>query len=277
MTYRAAVLGHPIAHSLSPVLHRAAYDALGLADWRYDRFDVPEADFADFMAGLDEQWRGLSLTMPLKEIAFSVAGSVSPLARSVGSINTLVRTDDGGWAADNTDVAGVAAAIRGCGIGQVDRLLCLGAGATARSVLAAVAGMGARAVTFATRSGARPETLSYARSLGLAAAQVTLTAVPQAVAGHDLVVNTLPGQAAGPVAEMLSPGAVVTAGRPGCFDVVYAGWPTPLAQVFEAAGAPVSSGLDMLIHQAVRQVELMTRHTSTEAVLTAMTAAVRGR
>ncbi len=101
--HRAAVLGHPVDHSLSPVLHRAAYRELGLRDWTYERYDVTADRLVGFVTALDDSWRGLSLTMPLKEPAFQVATQVGELADAVGAINTLVRTD-AGWAGENTDV-----------------------------------------------------------------------------------------------------------------------------------------------------------------------------
>ena len=109
----AAVLGSPIAHSLSPVLHRAAYRALGLREWRYAAHEVDEEGFLPFVAGLDETWRGLSLTMPLKEVAFEVAADISPTALATGAVNTLVRRETGEWDAHNTDVHGVVAALGG--------------------------------------------------------------------------------------------------------------------------------------------------------------------
>ena len=113
---RAAVCGSPIRHSLSPVLHGAAYEALGLSEWSYDRVELTAVELGPWVAGLDESWRGLSLTMPLKEAAFEVARTVSDLARTVGSINTLIRTAPQGWEAHNTDVVGIARALAEAGV-----------------------------------------------------------------------------------------------------------------------------------------------------------------
>ncbi|HEX7461711.1 MAG TPA: shikimate dehydrogenase, partial [Dermatophilaceae bacterium] len=160
---RAAVLGSPISHSLSPALHRAAYRALGLSNWLYDAHEVQEPALSRFVVDLGPEWAGLSLTMPLKEAAFEVADEVSDLARRTGAINTLVRLRDGGWSGDNTDVYGVSQALRGAGCARVASALVLGSGATARSVVAALATLGCQRVTFAVRSSARPQTLDQAR------------------------------------------------------------------------------------------------------------------
>ena len=107
---RAAVLGRPVGHSLSPVLHTAAYAALGLADWSYTAVDCGAAELPGLLAGLGPDWAGLSLTMPLKRAALAVADSVHPLAAAVGAANTLVL--GGGRRAYTTDVAGIAEALR---------------------------------------------------------------------------------------------------------------------------------------------------------------------
>ncbi|HEY5249275.1 MAG TPA: shikimate dehydrogenase, partial [Dermatophilaceae bacterium] len=123
---RAAVLGSPISHSLSPVLHVAAYRALGLSHWSYEAHEVKAPALRRFVRGLGPQWAGLSLTMPLKEVAFEVADEVSDLAREVGAINTLVRRADGGWSGHNTDVYGVSQALREAGCAQVTSAVVLG-------------------------------------------------------------------------------------------------------------------------------------------------------
>ena len=147
---RAAVLGDPIEHSLSPVLHTAAYEALGLTGWHYDRRRVGAAELAGVVAELGQEWRGLSLTMPLKEAAFDVATEVSERARRARSINTLVRRADGGWAADNTDVIGIHRAL-GLGETELPRATVLGAGATARSAVVALAGTVSGSIRVAAR------------------------------------------------------------------------------------------------------------------------------
>jgi shikimate dehydrogenase len=258
-TRHAAVLGSPIGHSLSPALHLAAYRALGLSHWSYGAHEVQTPELAGFVSGLGPQWAGLSLTMPLKEAAFEVADQVSPLAREVGAINTLVRRPDGGWSGDNTDVYGVSQALREAAGAQVDSALVLGSGATARSVVAALAALGCAKVTFAVRTVARPETLEQTRRAGLAARVVGLGQLADVLGDTVLVVSTLPANALNGIA---APGGPVPAALLGAdhllLDVVYAGWPTPLARLFQAAGARAVSGLELLVHQAAEQVHLMT-------------------
>jgi shikimate dehydrogenase len=253
-TRLAAVLGSPIGHSLSPVLHQAAYRALGLSDWFYGAFDVQEPALRGFVVGLGPQWAGLSLTMPLKEVAFDVADEVSDLAREVGVINTLVRRPDGDWRGENTDVYGVSQALREAGCAQVSGAVVLGSGATARSVVAALATLGCARVTFAVRSAARQETLNQAHRAGLEVDVVGLDQVGDLLGDVRVVVSTLPANALTT--------AVLGQGSAGpdhlLLDVVYTGWPTPLARTFQQAGARVVSGLEMLVHQAAEQVHLMT-------------------
>jgi shikimate dehydrogenase len=253
-TRHAAVLGSPVSHSLSPALHQAAYRALRLGHWSYGAHEVQARALPGFVAGLGPEWAGLSLTMPLKEAAFEVADEVSDLAREVGAINTLVRRGNGGWSGDNTDVYGVSQALREAGCRQVASAVVLGSGATARSVVAALATMGCVKVTFAVRSAARQETLDQAVRAGLEVDVVGLGEVAGVMEGAPVVVSTLP---AGTLAVSDVPTHDVSAGHL-LLDVVYTGWPTPLARVFQEAGATVVSGFEMLLYQAAEQVHLMT-------------------
>jgi shikimate dehydrogenase len=255
---RAAVLGSPISHSLSPALHRAAYRALGLSTWLYDAHEVQKPALQGFVSSLGAEWAGLSLTMPLKEAAFEVADEVSDLARDVGAINTLVRRQDGGWSGENTDVYGVSQALREAGCVHVTSSLVLGSGATARSVVAALANLGCQQVTFAVRSAAREQTLEQAHRAGLEVNVVKLDQVADRVRDAPLVVSTLPAEALAdtPRAKLLPAGSRLEDHL--VLDVAYAGWPTPLARAFEESGARVVSGFEMLVHQAAEQVRLMT-------------------
>lgn len=252
------MLGSPIAHSLSPRLHRAAYAHLGL-DWEYERHEVTEPALRGFVDGLDASWRGLSLTMPLKHEAVRLATDVSDLARRVGAANTLV-LDGPHRYADNTDVPGLAAALRERGVGRVERASVLGGGATAASALAALAGIAGH-VDVVVRDPARAGAVVRLAD----AVQLPCDVVPWGDAGAalaaPLVVATTPKGAADALAANVPPSPGVL------FEVLYDPWPTPLAAAWAAAGGVVLGGLDLLVHQAVLQVELMTGSAVPVAVL----------
>jgi shikimate dehydrogenase len=250
---RCEVWGSPVAHSLSPVLHRAAYAALGLRGWAYGRRDVDEARFPAELAALDDTYRGLSLTMPLKEVALRGAHVASATAHETGAANTLVR-DPAGWAAHNTDVDGIRSALREAGAAAPRTALVVGSGATARSALAALAtdGVPGRRVVLMVRDRARPETLEQAERARIGVDVVAM--------GHwvpsDVVVSTVPPAAVVGLDHLPAQGP---SGRPPVLlDVVYGEGRTPLVAAAEAAGWVVAPGTDMLLHQATRQVELMT-------------------
>jgi len=268
---QAFVFGSPIAHSLSPVLHRAAYAALGLSDWSYASREVEQAGFLDVVTGLGPQVRGLSLTMPLKEVAFAIADPVSDRARLAGAINTLVRRGDG-WAGDNTDIAGLVASLRPPGAPpELGPGMILGAGATARSALIALHTLGCTCVTVAARDPAKAHASlgELAKTLNLDLTVRPLTDWPASPAA--LIVSTLPASGA-LVATTALLASEAALGGIRLLDVVYADWPTPLAQAAAERGASVVSGLDMLIHQAVEQVELMTgRRPDWRTLLAAVT------
>ncbi|WP_017599965.1 shikimate dehydrogenase, partial [Nocardiopsis lucentensis] len=212
---RAAVLGSPVAHSLSPVLHTAAYAAMGLDDWSYGRYECDEEELAPFLKELDETWAGLSLTMPLKRRALDLADRVGDLARRVGGANTLIPVD-GGWHAHNTDVEGVATALAEAGIGAPREAVILGAGATAASALAALLRLGlTSAVTVLARDTSRTgEVTAAAERLGHPVRVAPLTEIG-AHLDVDLVVSSLPSGAADRHADLLA------ASRADLFDVVY--------------------------------------------------------
>ncbi|WP_435111210.1 shikimate dehydrogenase [Nocardiopsis synnemataformans] len=249
---RAAVLGSPVAHSLSPVLHTAAYAAMGLDDWSYGLHECGEEELAPFLSGLGGEWAGLSLTMPLKRRALELADTVDDLALQVGGANTLVRGARG-WHASNTDVAGIAAALTEAGTGAPRSAVVLGAGATAASALAALRLLGLTApVTVLARDTARAgQVAAAARRMGH-----PLEVAPLAEVGRhldaDLVVSSLPSGAADLHADLLA------ASRADLFDVVYSPWPTRAAAAVAARGGRVVGGFPMLLHQAVEQVRLMT-------------------
>jgi shikimate dehydrogenase len=265
---RAAVLGKPIEHSRSPDVHQAGYAAAGLDDWQYDRFECDESQLADFVAGLGPEWVGLSLTMPLKEVALDVAEVVDPFAAALGAANTLVRREQG-FHAYNTDAPGMVRALTdaGVGVGTIADIALLGGGGTARAAIGAATGLGAP-VTVYTR---RPEAVDELRPVA-EALSVRLHAAPWSDV-HDatragVVISTVPKGVADVLAHAEWPSTSVV------FDVIYDPWPTPLAAAVQRAGGTVVSGLDLLLWQAMQQFELFTGVTApVEAMRRALTGA----
>lgn len=242
------MIGSPIAHSQSPVLHRAAYRVLRL-DWGYDRHEVRSGGLAEFVDGLDGQWRGLSVTMPLKEETAAIADGADRTVTLTGAANTLL-LDGGRRIARNTDVAGVERALTDAGATDVEHAVIVGAGATARSVLVALDALGLRGVTALVRDPARAGAFArLADDLGLELDLVDVAELAHVADDTDVVAWTLPNGVPLPAPLRLSdvPAAVA-------LDVTYSPWPGPLAAPWLAAGGRVASGRDMLLHQAVRQV-----------------------
>ncbi|MEJ7795419.1 MAG: shikimate dehydrogenase [Nocardioides sp.] len=255
-----AVLGDPVAHSLSPVLHRTAYAETGL-DWTYDAHRVAAGGLGRFVAGLGADWRGLSLTMPLKREALALADDVSDLARQAGAANTLV-LDGARRMADNTDVPGAVAALRE----RVDQTLVvatiLGGGATATSTALALCELGVGSLTLLVRSPDRALDTLAAIDAHPVRPAVRIGALGADPVVGDIVVSTIPVEAQTP--ELVARCADV----PVVFEVVYDPWPTPLAA--SAADRVLVTGLDLLVHQAALQFELF---TGQPAPLAAMRAA----
>jgi shikimate dehydrogenase len=263
--HRAAVLGHPVDHSLSPVLHRSAYAALGLADWAYERRDVTEEQLGEVIAGLDETWAGLSLTMPLKQVVIPLLDDVEPLARAVGAVNTVLiqRTGAGRLLIGaNTDVHGLVAALREAldGADPAGPAVVLGAGATAASALAALGELGFPRPTVLVRSPGRAgAVVRAAHGMGVEPQIVRWDRGLPDVARAGLLVSTVPAGAADALAAELARAG--TDERPDgavLLDVVYSPWPTPLAAQWAGGGGRVAPGWAMLLHQAAEQVRLMT-------------------
>ena len=249
---RAAVLGKPIAHSLSPVLHRAAYDELGLTDWSYERFEVDEAGLPSFFEKLGPEWAGLSLTMPLKRAVIPLVDEISETAASVDAVNTAVLTEDGRRLGDNTDIPGMVAALREHGIEQVGSAAILGAGATASSALAALARICTGEVVAYVRSEERAaEMRHWGERLDVEVRTADWADAAQALHA-PLVIATTPAGTTDALA------AAVPERPTTLFDVLYHPWPTALAARWSMFGGAVVSGLDLLVHQAVLQVEQMT-------------------
>ncbi|MEU4668438.1 shikimate dehydrogenase [Amycolatopsis sp. NPDC023774] len=253
---KAAVLGKPIEHSLSPVLHRAAFDALGLTGWTYERVETGADELPGFVDGLGPEWVGLSVTMPGKRRALDHAVEVTPRAAAVGAANTLVRVE-GGWLADCTDVDGVTGALRAAGgytPSPDDRAVVLGAGGTAAAAVVGLAALGVASASLVVREPARAgETLDAAKSAGLDVEVLRWSEVdfPALAARTAVLVNTVPPEA---VLAQVS----ALAGVPSVLDVIYHPWPTPLAEAVAARGGRLATGLDMLLHQAFGQAEHFT-------------------
>ena len=264
---RAAVLGSPIGHSLSPVLHRSAYANLGLT-WTYEAIECDTARLPALLASLDDAFVGLSLTMPLKRAVLPLCDEVSPLAAAVGAANTVTFDGIGPFRrrrADNTDVGGMVEAIRDAGSAEAPVAI-LGAGGTAAAALGAVRDLDLGGADVVVRDPARAaDLLAAADRLGVA---VTLVRWPGAdvVARAGLVISTVPAGAADSLAGTVRAGQLI-------FDVLYDPWPTALASAAQAAGARVIGGLEMLVRQAVLQVEIWSGRSLSGAPIGAMRAA----
>jgi shikimate dehydrogenase len=246
-----AVLGSPIAHSLSPALHRAAYAELGL-DWTYEAIDVDEDGLAGFLEGLGDDWRGLSLTMPLKRVAMELVERCSDVAITVGSVNTiLLGPDEGRGFGDNTDVPGAVAALRERGLDVVHTARIIGGGATATSIAHALSSLGVTDLEIVVRDASRAD--AAARVAREAGVDVTVLSFDHPFLQKvDLLVSTVPADAV----DARAPELVATSRA--VFDVAYNPWPTPVIAAAERAGIEVVTGIDLLVHQAALQVELMT-------------------
>lgn len=242
---QAAVLGKPVEHSLSPAIHNAGYKAAALRGWIYTKHECDESGLARFVDGLDQTWAGLSLTMPLKEIALAVADETTPMAEAIGAANTLVLRD-GKRLADNTDAPGMVDALAEIGLEHAKEVAILGAGGTARGALGAASRLGAEAVTvYARRREAVIELEEPAERLGL---ELRSADWDESVAAGraDLVVSTVPKGVTDSLRLDWRPRTVL-------FDVLYDPWPTPLAAQAQNEGARVVDGLALLLAQAVRQ------------------------
>jgi shikimate dehydrogenase len=256
---KAGVLGSPITHSRSPQLHLAAYRALGLDDWTYERIECGAAELPAVVGGFGPEWVGVSVTMPGKFAALQFADEHTVRAALVGSANTLVRTPRG-WRADNTDVDGVAGALATAS----GRAVVTGSGGTAPAAVVALAELGVSHITVAARNLDKAARLvELASHVGVAGRVCDLTggAVIDEVAAAEVLVNTLPANVAASYADTL-------AGVPVLLDVIYEPWPTPLAAAVAAAGGRVIGGLQMLLHQAFAQVEQFTGLPAPRAAMT---------
>ena len=285
---RAYVLGHPIAHSLSPALHRAAYDFLGEQNLGYERRDTLPDDLPEIMrgvrnpAGTEEApyIAGLSVTMPLKTAVIEYCDELSETARVTGAVNTVYPRGER-VLGDNTDVIGIVNALRHAGLEpdpERDEPAVIGGGATAISALTALHKLGYRRASVYARSLHKLGDLqAVAERLGVQLSTVALAEFPaeQKARRHNPVISTLPARAADDWAPQLADPAGAsdpadaseTADRPVLLDVAYNPWPSVLASAWEASGGAVVSGLEMLLYQAVEQVLLFTDRTLQPAEL----------
>jgi len=271
---KLAVLGSPIGHSKSPLLHQAAYEALGM-DWSYEAIDVTEDALPEFIAGLGPEWRGLSLTMPLKKAVLPLLTETDRIAEQTGGANTVL-LDGEAVRGFNTDVAGIVRALQAAGLEQAHYVHILGGGATAASALVAAAELGADRVDAHVRDLERSAWMEpLANQLGLRVRIRPFAQADRSLDVPDLVISTLPG---GTTTEAVYTDS--TRRRSVLFDVAYEPWPTPLARQWESVGGRVVSGLAMLAHQALLQVRVFVSGDplqpleDEEAVLAAMLDAV---
>lgn len=253
---KAAILGKPVEHSLSPVLHGAAFRALGLDGWTYERVEMDGPGLPAFVDGLGPEWTGLSVTMPGKRAALDHADEVTPRAAAVGAANTLVRRESG-WLADCTDVDGVTEALRIAGEyspGPDDVGVVLGAGGTAAAAVVGLASLGVRTVRLVVRDPARAtETVEAAQRAGLDVEVLRWAEADfgKLAADSAVLVNTVPPDAVRSHLAELS-------GIRCVLDVIYHPWPTALAEAVAERGGRLATGLDMLLHQAFGQSEYFT-------------------
>lgn len=236
----AAVLGSPIKHSLSPLLHLLAYEHLGL-DGRYEALEVGSDQLAAFLQRTDKNC--LSLTMPLKEEALLLASVISPISLSVSSGNTLT-LQEGKWSLTSTDVAGFEHSLKFNKVEGINSVLILGAGATARAAVACLSTI-AKEIKVVSRNQARQDAMNRASSIPLTYLPWQFT---DEINSSDLVINTTPLDAA----EYFLPS--ISEPKGVLFEVLYNPWPTQLSKVWAESGAQVIDGLELLIHQAISQV-----------------------
>lgn len=261
----AAVLGSPVGHSLSPALHRAAYGALGLQGWSYDANECRSDELPARLerARADAAFAGYSLTMPLKVTAVPQVDVLQPLAGRVGAVNTVTRRE-GELVGSNTDVPGMVQALSEAGITRPRHVTVLGAGGSAQAALAALAELGRPPVVALVRRPDRAGALhGVAEAVGIPLDVRPWGHVPDT----ELVIATTPAGATDELA------ASAAAGRwpqgAALFDILYAPWPTRLAAAVLARGERVVGGAELLVAQALGQVELMTGRSVPAAVLRA--------
>ena len=243
---RGAVLGSPISHSLSPILHRTAYEKLGIIG-EYEAIDVTSENLHEFISGLDDSWTGFSLTMPLKERVLTIADEVDPLALRIKSANTLVRSS-GGWRALSTDVNGFTQSLAAAGVTDFGKIIILGSGATARAAAAACDGTH-RQIIVVHRTPERERSMRES----VIHSHIEFRSWGSDLEDADVLINTTPAGVVDTYSEKLE-GIV----RGIYFEALYKPWPTKLLARWRALNGFAIDGLDLLVHQGIDQVELMT-------------------
>jgi shikimate dehydrogenase len=256
---QAGVLGSPISHSLSPILHRTAYAALGVKA-EYRAYEVSSGNLMKFIKEDGKNLNCLSLTMPLKEEALEIAPHVSDIALQISSGNTLYKKDDV-WHLTSTDVEGFSYALAAHQRSASGKVLIIGAGATARAVVAACNAT-CETLTVVTRSKSRED------SIVKAAAGMSVDFVDwgseTSMDSFNLVVNTTPGDSAAKFANsVMAPQGIL-------FELIYNPWPTQLLASWKKSGGSTIDGLELLIHQAISQIEIFASQTVNRAELAAM-------
>ena len=260
---RAAVLGHPIGHSKSPLLHRAAYAYLGW-DCSYDAIDVDAGQAMDFAARVrsEEGWAGLSVTMPLKAALLPAMDRLSETARGLGVLNTVTfdRTGpDAELTGHNTDVAGIVNALRHAAAPTGRGAVVLGSGGTACAAVAALAGLGFSEATVCARrfpedASGRVGVLEAGRQFGVGICARGWETAAGAAGSAGVVISTLPPHGADQLAAAVAAGPDVAGSV--LLDVAYDPWPCALAAAWQDRGGIIVPGLEMLLYQAVEQVRL---------------------
>ena len=275
MTRRAYLLAHPAGHSLSPRMHGAAFEVLGL-EATYEALDVPPARLAEVVAGLrlDPDFLGANVTTPHKLAVLVLLDELTEAARAVGAVNTVVPRG-GRLVGDNTDVAGFAASLVGAGFrAGGGHAVLLGAGGAANAVAYALARLGVPTVVASRRAEAAAELVAALRPVARGLEAVAAADLPRALAGAALLVNaTTVGMAGGPAPGELPLGVDVGLLPPGALvnDLVYNPRVTPLLAAAKARGLATLDGLPMLVEQGAASLRLW---TGLEPPLEAMRAAV---
>jgi shikimate dehydrogenase len=263
-TALVGVLGDPVRHSLSPAMHNAALQELGL-DWAYLALPVAPADLATVVRGLEAvDCRGLNVTLPHKQAVAALAAELTPLAARLGAVNTLVRRPGGGWLGTNTDVEGFLAPLRAAGGWAGREAVVLGCGGSARAVVAGLAELGLARIRVAARNGER--LAAFTADCGTWAPGLEglpWEALEPALAAAALVVNTTPvgmASAADPAAALanpLEPGQLpALAATATVYDLIYTPRPTALLRAAAGRGCATLDGLEMLVQQGAAALRL---------------------